>query len=117
MTAETFARRWADQATAEHPVPEVPCRLAEAHEIPRAAILMRAKAERAGWQVVATYARGTRSGLRPKVCDSLALRMSRNGLRVIACWLDSKFDFALRWGAGIFLERMSSPELSRWLVQ
>jgi hypothetical protein len=116
MTAATFARKWSEPTKAEHPAPEVPCRLAQPHEIPRAAGAMRTNAERAEWRVIATYARGTRPGLRPKVVDSLALRMCRNGLRAVAIWVDGKFDFAIRWGAGISLERLGAREFSAWLV-
>jgi len=120
MTTEAapLGRRWGAEPKAEHPAPEVSCRLAEPWEVPNAAHLMSRKAQAAGWLVVFTYARGTRPGLKPKVVDSLALRMRRPPLGACAIWIDGAFDFGMRWersDSGILWRPMAALELSRWL--
>jgi hypothetical protein len=51
-------------------------------------------AERAGWTVQVTYARGTRDGRPPKVVDSVAVRLGRQGVRAYAVWVDGKVESA-----------------------
>jgi hypothetical protein len=83
------------------PAPEVPARVValgdpEVSTGPRR--LARA-ASKAGWAVVATYARGTDPGKRvPRVVDSLALRMRRSERRAVAVWHDGEIDTAWLWG-------------------
>jgi len=119
MTTETFTRRWASEAKAGHPEPEIACRLAEPWEVPSAASQMSAKAQKAGWLTYFTYCRGTRPGVRPKVVDSLALRMRRDALGACAIWIDGAFDFGVRFrrtDRGVLWEPAQSLELSRWLA-
>ena len=85
-----------------YPAPEVPCRPAAEEEIPPPAKTMRRQAEKAGWQVEATYARGTWPGAKPRVVESLALRMVHpDGRRAVAVWHDGKWRFGLSNVTGI----------------
>lgn len=84
-----------------YPAPEVGARLAVDGKVPRGALSVRRTAQRAGWVVVCTYARGWlphgRSGAPLRVVDNLALRMTHpDGRRAVAVWLDSRFDVAYR---------------------
>jgi hypothetical protein len=94
---ETPARRlWPGQRPprVEHPAPEVTNRPATAEEIPRGARTVQTVAERHGWMVAVTYARGTKPGRSATVVDSIALRFRRGEVRAWAVWLDGKFDEA-----------------------
>lgn len=100
---KTPATRWAAERwdRVEYPAPEVGARLAGAQEVPRGALSVKLAAERAGWVVVCTYARGwlshATSGAPLRVVDSLALRMRHpDGRRAVAVWHDGRFDLAYR---------------------
>lgn len=88
------------------PAPEVVARLATVSEVPRGALVVQRAAQRAGWLVVPTYARGTALAARGKpgkVVDSLALRMRRpsDGLRAVAVWIDGGFCIGYAWRPGV----------------
>lgn len=99
------------------PAPEVACRLAEPGEVPTGARRVAAVAQRGGWRVVATYARGTWPAYRvPRVVDNLALRMwFPDGARAVAVWLDGKYEQGWAWGLCRPLQRVNAREL-RWEV-
>jgi len=84
-----------DEPPKLHPAPEVVHRPAAQDEIPGGARAIEKLAARHGWRVVPTYARGTRAGRPPRVVDSIALRLRREGVRAWAVWLDGKFDTAM----------------------
>lgn len=92
------AERW-DRVP--YPAPEVGARVALDGEVSRGALSVWVTAKRAGWVVVATYARGWLShastGAPLRVVDSLALRMRHpDGRRAVAVWHDGRFDLAYR---------------------
>lgn len=122
MTAPVVVpkRTWGeDKALAPHPEPEVPCREATEEEIPRAAKLMRKRAEAAGWSVRATYARGTvmhLTGKPGKVVDSIALRMHKANRYAWAMWYDGSFETAQTWERGQgFPAGIGAHALTAWL--
>jgi hypothetical protein len=87
--------------TGDWPAPEIPMREAQEGETPASARRMKAAAEAAGWEVLATYCRGTKPAgakwLPGPVCDSLALRM-RHAARdeqLVAFWIDDRWDAAV----------------------
>lgn len=90
-------RQWVKPPPEPRPEPEVWARPAVPSEIPRGASAMQKLAARHGWSVDARYARGTRAGRPPRVVDSLALRLRRDGVRAWAVWADGKFDAAQIW--------------------
>lgn len=119
MSTWTMPRRvWPsqDQALIPHPEPEVPCRDANEDEIPNAAKRMRKLAEANGWEIRSTYARGTRTGNRPKVVDSLALRMHANYNRAIAIWIDGKWSLGLVALVGYWPRSVGAREMAKWLA-
>lgn len=70
-------------------------RKAELSEIPGSAMTLGRAALAGGWEIRATYARGTWAGRKPRVIDSLAVRMRHpNGTRAVALWHDGS------WHAG-----------------
>lgn len=79
-----------------HPASEVPMRTATEGEIPARAKKVRDFAIARGWDVRTTYARGTRPGPRPKLQDTVALRMSRDRdqLLAFALWTEGYFSLA-----------------------
>lgn len=81
------------------PEPEVRARVATAAEIPKGARAVSTVATSVGWTVVATYARGTYPGRKPRLVDSLALRMWRQPRRAVAVWHGVDFQFACTWSA------------------
>ncbi len=108
-TAELRSTRDHLESTA-HPAPEVPCRTATEEEIPRAAKTLRRQAEQAGWQVRATYARGTWPGPKPRLIESLALRMVHpDGRRAVAVWHDGRWRFGLSNVTGV--RKLSAAEV------
>jgi hypothetical protein len=83
-----------------HPSPEVQSRPAATSEMPRNALSLATMATASGWEVSATYARGSvRVGasrvLQYKVVDSIALRLRRDGERLVALWYDGQFSCGL----------------------
>lgn len=94
------------------PVPERAAAPAGAEGVPtvlRVVLSAQGHAQRAGWTVLATYARGTAvTGRAPNyrpgpVVESWALRCRRGGARAVAVWVSGRFDFAMMWGAEIEL--------------
>lgn len=79
--------------------PSTPCRTAYDSEIPRTARSLAKLAEGNGWTVVITYANGwwvTSKAHKPKLIDSIAVRMFRIGSpRAVAFWHDGKFHAAV----------------------
>lgn len=120
--ASGFARDWGEETTlAPHPAPEVPCRPATEDEIPRAAKLMRKRAETAGWAVAVTYARGTVMYLTGKpgaVVDSIALRLHKPNRYAWAIWYGTRFEAAQAWDRDVspFAKNVGAKQLSAWLV-
>jgi hypothetical protein len=95
---------WAGNRLEPHPRPEVEARLAMELEIPRGPFSLRKTAERAGFAVQATYARGTlmsaKGGNGGRVIDSLALRMKHaDGRRAVAVYHDGKAEYGYTWRA------------------
>lgn len=104
-------RRWTathlDQEIppAPHPAPEVTARPARADDpVPGAVADLAAAAERAGWDVLVTYARGTRmyaDGSPGSVIDSVAVRMWRFPIeRAVAVYENGSADTGWHWRVG-----------------
>lgn len=105
-----------------HPAPEIPSRPASDSEIPRTALSLRVAAEKAGWTVSATYARGTlmdaRGRAADKVVDSIALRMSHpDGRRAVAIWNDGKAGIALIRDPGMFPRKVTVTEAKKLILE
>jgi hypothetical protein len=99
-----MAKVWAGNRLEPHPRPEVEARLAMELEVPRGPSSLRRTAERAGFAVQATYARGTlmsaKGGNGGRVIDSLALRMRHaDGRRAVAVYHDGKAEYGYTWRA------------------
>lgn len=95
------------------PDPEVRCRLARTEEIPRGALSVLRTAEKNGWRVQPTYARGYAMDARGRVgrlTHSLALRMRHpDGRCAVAVWVTpvdgekTTFDLGYTWRVERFL--------------
>ena len=71
------------------PLPEVPARRAEPHELPAGAAAIAKLATENGWTVETWYMRGTRMSARWKalgVVADVVIRARRDGHRLVACW-------------------------------
>jgi len=107
------ARALARYGMGDWPAPETPARPPEDGEVPAGARRVADVAKSAGWRVVATYARGTYPGRPPRVVDSVALRMRRDGSTriAVAVWHGTRFAFAITWGADCPLRRINVTQL------
>lgn len=102
-----------------HPAPLVAARPAEPDEIPRTARTLMTKATAAGWAARATYARGTALGRdADKVVESVVVRLehAQAGARVVAVWVEGKFDVAFRWAHWLELEMVGVRGLAAWAL-
>lgn len=123
-------------AQTTHPAPLVPCRVAAADEVPRAAVLMQRRAERAGWRVVPTFALGWYPGAKLTLTASVALRMRRADhdalgpmtRAAVAVWTRPavaggkwSFSCAFRWDAHgdgrREVTRIGAPQLSAYVSE
>lgn len=88
---DLWRRTWEPARVEPHPPPNVACRLADPAEVPRGASALARAAERAGWSVRVTYARGTRLGASGKPLggpvDSICVRGRRDGEHFAATWV------------------------------
>ena len=85
-----------------HPAPEVMARPATSAELPRGAASLVKKADAAGWEHRATYARGTDIGKKAlPVVDSVMVKLSRPPLRAVAVWHDGAFFTGYAWVEGL----------------
>jgi len=96
--------------------PEQRSRPATAAETPSLAQLLVRRARAADWKVVTTYARGTwKVGDRgkPKVIDSIVVRMSRGDDRAVAVWHDRRFASGVLWGTTRPMHMLGLNELTK----
>lgn len=85
-----------------HPLPEVPCRQVVAEDVPLSPRLVGALAERHGWEVLRTYARGMRVGANgaplPGLTDSIAVRCRKGLDWAVGVWLRVEGQKVAKWG-------------------
>lgn len=103
-----------------HPAPEVPCRLATAEDMGRAALALQRAAQRAGARVQVTYARGRgvhgTTGRPTSVKDSIAVRCwMPDGGRLVACYSRAgktwTFEMGLAWSKTMPLRHVGATEV------
>lgn len=105
-----------------HPIPEVPARDAQPHEIPIGAKRIIKVALANGWElrVKPQYARGhslTARGTAGKVVDNVTVACIRGRAHLIATWVDGAFDFAYVRNPGEAARKASSRELRAFIEQ
>lgn len=125
--ASVAVQRWRDERDATHripphPAPEVSARPASDSEVPRMALSLRVAAERVGWVVRVTYARGTlmdaRGRAAERVVDSIALRMRHSdGRRAIVTWIDGKAGTALVRKPPTFPVKVTVTDAKKWILE
>lgn len=101
------------------PPPEVPCRAAVDTEVPRTAFAIASSAQRAGWVVDVTYARGTaptRYWEPGPVVDSIAVRLRRGSSRGVGTWVNGRWRAGFTWSSTEPLHPVGARGLAAYVM-
>ena len=97
MEAETAKKKAAPKKIIAYAPPEIIARAATPDETPGVAVSLRKLADRNGWDVTVTYARGTTHTTQPRLVHSIAVRMRRGHQRAVAVWTAPVGPLKLSW--------------------